>query len=75
MIDAESTTVPELIKALNDVSKELKAKGIDPSKVKVFVSSDEEGNKFGTINKDKSFGYDEEENSLSIYPYEELIPN
>jgi len=58
----KTLTVKELIQELNKCPKDLK----------VFISSDTEGNSFGTIDSyEKSFELGT--NTLRIYPYEEHI--
>lgn len=62
-------TLTQLIHNLQAIKKELKDKGVD--ECEVLLSTDEEGNSFGTIQK-VSFGFDDEENTLTIYPCEEI---
>ena len=81
-MDIETLTLDELIKTLQTIKEDLTKTGIEnASKVKVFLSSDEEGNSFGTLankqgyfsfeflpNRDSNYG-----DALIIYPFEEHI--
>ncbi len=55
-----------LIEKLKYLEKELKTQ--NSKSPKVLISSDEEGNSFGDIDPEVSFGYDKESNTLVFYP-------
>ena len=55
-----------LIKKLQILQKELAE--LNPLSPEVLISSDEEGNSYGKIDIQASFGYDENSNTLVIYP-------
>lgn len=82
MNEIKTLTIGKLIEALRHIKLELSNEGIDNAEdTKVFLSSDAEGNSFGTLasenvmfsfdflpQKDSNYG-----NALIIYPYEEGI--
>lgn len=68
--DIETLTLDNLIGLLQNAKKEI------PGDTKVFLSSDPEGNSFGTLDNKWSFGYDKNTNygaALVISPYAEGI--
>jgi len=60
----DTLTISELIKKMQD----LKKKCGDAS---VFLSSDEEGNMLGSLNARLSFGWDNENKYVVLYPFEQ----
>jgi len=56
----------QLITKLQLLQKELAKE--NPKSPDVLLSTDEEGNAFGDIDAQMSFGYDKDSNSLIIYP-------
>lgn len=67
-------TIDQIIKGFKDIKAQLKEKGVeDAGKLKVFLSSDEEGNSFGSINAQYSFSLEDkttEGDVVVVYPYE-----
>lgn len=77
----ETASINDVIKTLTNLKKELTAKGVkNAGNIPVMLSSDEEGNYFGTLqftnNHATSLGYDEDTDYgkvVTLYPYEEYI--
>jgi len=62
----DEMSLPEFIAHLQNLQKKIWA---EHKKVPVVkLSSDEEGNSFGNIDTEFSFGYDSDTNNLIIYP-------
>ena len=57
----KTAKISEVIKMLKDVKNSF-------GDVNVYLSVDEEGNCFGTIDKNHSLGWDEEAKFVVIYP-------
>ena len=60
----KTITISKLIEKLQMIKKEF-------GDLKVYLSSDTEGNSYGTIECDRSFGADDD--FLVIYPFQEYI--
>lgn len=73
----DSMTINELIKKLNDVKEFAKQQGIaKPGNIKVFMSSDAEGNSYNSMFKDDSVSFDRETlegDVVVLWPYEEYV--
>lgn len=63
----KTMTVFELMIFLNELNKQ----GLIKSDTKVYLSSDEEGNSFGTIVKDSFQVFDD--NKLVFFPFQERL--
>lgn len=77
----ETASINDVIRTFTNLKKELTAKGVkNAGNIPVMLSSDEEGNHFGTLqftnNHGTSLGYDEDTDYgrvVTLYPYEEYI--
>lgn len=67
-------TINDTIKLLNQIKKELTAKGVKtPGNYKVYLSSDEEGNSYGTFCTDYGFSIESDRKSIILYPCEDHL--
>lgn len=62
----KTAKVDDVIKILKDVKDAF-------GNIDVFISTDSEGNSYGTIDKEHSLGWDEKHKFVIFYPYEENI--
>lgn len=67
MSQPHTLNVKQLIFVLKDLQKRY------GSDAKVFIARDEEGNGYGTVEAEFSFGFDDKKNTLVIYPSVQVL--
>jgi hypothetical protein len=69
-VDGSTLSLQDLIKALQEVREHAMKQKIDPNSIEVYLSRDEEGNGYSTIDV-RSLDF--QDGKLCIYPWEEGV--